>query len=58
MYLVTKRFVSGILDGLTITERTTVRFEPGKRYGGVLGTSSYIVERVEQVEDDDPERVG
>jgi len=33
MYDVTKTFLSGPLAGLTITERTSVRFEAGKAYG-------------------------
>lgn len=31
-YQITKKFVSGILKGLTYTETTTVRFKLGKKY--------------------------
>ncbi|MGD9884089.1 MAG: hypothetical protein AB7U95_28660 [Reyranella sp.] len=49
MYEVTKTFSSGPLKGLTITERTTVRFEVGKIYtpGPFGGLSIYTVTKVE-----------
>jgi hypothetical protein len=33
MFDVTKTFLTGLLAGLTITERTSVRFAAGKAYG-------------------------
>lgn len=44
---VTKRFVSGLLEGLTITETTTVRFEVGRTYTPAAGSSAYVVTRCE-----------
>ena len=37
-YIVTKKFVDGILDGLTVTEETSVKFEIGRRYGYYIVT--------------------
>ena len=49
-YEVTKRFVSGLLEGLTITETTLVKFEVGRTYTPAAGSSSYVVERCEPAE--------
>jgi len=39
---ITKRFVAGFLEGLTITEVTTVKFEVGKTYRAI-GGSDYTI---------------
>lgn len=47
-YLVTKKFVSGLLEGLTIREKTNVRFQKGKYYKGIY-SSSYLVIQIEEI---------
>ena len=42
-YLVTKRFISGLLRGLEITEETRVQFAPGRVYTPCAGSSAYLV---------------
>jgi hypothetical protein len=42
VFTVTKKFVSGLLEGLTVTEDTTVRFKVGQVYKPAIG-SSYLV---------------
>jgi hypothetical protein len=42
MYIVTKKFISGLLKGMTIKEKTSVTFQKGKIYRGIY-SSSYIV---------------
>lgn len=42
-YTVTKHFTSGLLNGLSVTEQTAVKFETGKAYKGALKSSSYTV---------------
>ncbi len=42
-YAVHKTFLEGALEGMTITEQTTVRFEAGKTYGGGWSGSRYRV---------------
>jgi hypothetical protein len=42
-YRVTKQFLTGLLEGLTITEETSVRFKPGKVYTEVLTGGTYVV---------------
>jgi hypothetical protein len=42
-YIVGKRFVSGVLEGIEILDETTVELEVGKTYRGIMGTSSYTV---------------
>jgi len=42
-YQVTKKFISGLLKGLTYTETTGVKFFLGKRYG------NYIIIDVQEV---------
>lgn len=37
-YIVTKKFIAGLLDGLTITEETSVKFEVGRQYGYYIVT--------------------
>ena len=32
-YKVTKHFVDGLLAGITLTEKTSVKFEVGRQYG-------------------------
>jgi hypothetical protein len=39
----TKRFTSGLLEGITITETTAVSFEVGKEYTPCAGSSRYII---------------
>ena len=42
-FIVGKRFISGVLKGIEIQDDTTVEFEVGKTYKGIMGTSSYLV---------------
>ena len=35
-YNVTKHFVSGPLAGITLTEKTSVKFKAGRRYGDYI----------------------
>lgn len=44
MYTVKKTFVGGILEGISIHERTTVRFEVGKQYDDCVGVCTYRVD--------------
>lgn len=44
MFIVTKTFIEGALEGLTIDDRSPVEFEPGKVYGGGWTGSRYRVE--------------
>ena len=44
MYLVTKRFVAGVLNGLTILDESPVPFIVGKEYKGILTNSRFIVD--------------
>jgi len=43
VYLVTKKFTSGLLKGMTIKERTEIPFIVGRKYTGVCGSSNYTV---------------
>lgn len=43
-YLVTKTFTEGILKGITITEKTAVKFTVGKIYKACLGATVYRVD--------------
>jgi len=43
VFLVTKKFTSGLLKGLTIRERTEIPFIVGRRYKGLCGSSNYTV---------------
>lgn len=49
MYRVTKHFITGPLQGLTITETTSVRFQAGATYAPCVGASAYIVESCVEV---------
>lgn len=49
-YKVTKRFVTGFLKGTEETELTSVEFQVGYNYGGHIGTSAYVVTKIEFVE--------
>jgi len=42
-YQITKKFVSGILKGLTYTEITTVKFKLGEKY------NNYIIIDIKEV---------
>ena len=46
LFLVTKEFTSGLLKGLTIKERTEIRFIVGRHYKGICGSSNYVVRAV------------
>jgi len=46
MYLVTKKFKTGILKGLTIVDRTSVLFEVGVTYKECVGSGSYLVTEI------------
>jgi hypothetical protein len=43
MFIVTKKFVSGVLKGITINDISPVSFEIGKKYGGRGTGSRYLV---------------
>ena len=43
MYLVTKQFISGLMQGVTVTHTTSVQFAVGKTYTPCAGSSAYIV---------------
>jgi hypothetical protein len=43
-FLVTKRFTSGVLHGITITERCPVAFRVGREVKACAGGGTYIVE--------------
>ena len=49
MYNVTRVFLDGPLKGLTFTDTTSVKFVEGQTYKGILGTSLFIVTKVEEV---------
>jgi hypothetical protein len=42
-FLVTKKFVSGLLDGITITDRSPVAFAVGRRVKPCVGSSEFVV---------------
>jgi hypothetical protein len=42
-YKITKKFIKGVLKGITITEVTPVKFEIGKVYGPKNGSRFEIV---------------
>jgi len=42
-YLVTRKFIGGILDGLTHTEVTSVQFDVGFRCENPVGGSPYVI---------------
>jgi|HubBroStandDraft_3_1064219.scaffolds.fasta_scaffold337566_1 hypothetical protein len=42
-FSVTKRFVSGVLKGMTLTLDSGVPFTVGKRYKACVGSSDYVV---------------
>lgn len=46
-YKVTKEFTDGLLAGLVLEETTRVPMIEGEFYKGIMGTSSYIIRRVE-----------
>ncbi len=46
---VTKKFIGGLLKGLTCTEVTTVKFEVGFECRKPVGGSPYIVTAVKEV---------
>ena len=41
-FIVTKKFISGLLKGMTIHEKTNVSFVKGRTYKGIM-SSSYLV---------------
>ena len=49
MFRVTKRFFSGLLAGLTITETTAVEFAVGFRCENPIGGSGYEIMAVERI---------
>ncbi len=44
MYEVTKRFTSGLMKGVTITEKTDVMLEEGKTYKTYAGSDYEVIE--------------
>ena len=42
-YSITKRFTSGLLEGITITETSSVQFIVGKEYTPCAGGSKYVI---------------
>lgn len=47
-YKVTKHFTSGPLEGMTITEVTTVKMETGKEYSSCANKTKYTVTACEE----------
>lgn len=45
MYLVTKRFIAGVLNGLTVLDESPVPYTVGKEYKGILTSSVFIVDK-------------
>ena len=43
LYRVTRRFVSGNLEGLTYTEVTPVPMDVGRRYEPCAGSGAYVI---------------
>lgn len=43
MFIITKMFVSGPLEGIAVTEKTSVQMEVGKIYKPCAGGSAYKV---------------
>lgn len=48
-YEITKRFISGNLKGVTITEQTNVRYEVGFVCRKAIGGSGYVIEAVKTI---------
>jgi hypothetical protein len=48
-FLVTRRFTAGILQGLTHTAETAVKFEVGFRCERPCGGSPYVITAVEEI---------
>ena len=48
-YKVTKLFISGLLKGLTVEEKTFVKLNVGCQYGLPKNGSKYIVTSVEEI---------
>lgn len=46
-YVITKRFVKGLLEGCTIKEKTSIYKEKGKIYKGIM-SSDYLVLEVKE----------
>ena len=46
-FKVTKEFTDGLLAGLVLEEVTRAPMVEGEFYKGLMGTSSYIIRRVE-----------
>ena len=46
-FKITKEFTDGLLAGLVLEEVTRVPMIEGEFYKGILGTSGYIIRRVE-----------
>ncbi len=44
MYEVTKRFTSGLMKGVTITEKTDVMLETGRTYKTCTGSDYEVIE--------------
>lgn len=49
LFRVTKRFTGGLLDGIVITEETSVRFPVGFKCPRPVGGSPYVIEACEPV---------
>ena len=49
MFRITKRFFSGLLAGLTITEMTAVQYAVGFRCKSPVGGSGYEILAVERI---------
>ena len=48
-YKVTKQFTSGILEGMVVTEVTSIQFEIGKEYSSCTNKTKYIVTSCEEL---------
>ena len=48
MYLVTRRFIGGLLEGLSYTEKTSVEFKVGFVCLNPVGGSPYVIVSIKE----------
>ena len=48
-YQITKKFIGGVLEGLTITEQTSVLWKVGTRVEKPVAGSPYIIIEVKEI---------
>lgn len=46
-YTITKKFIGGLFDGLSVTEVTRAEFKVGQTYGGPYG-SRYVITSIKE----------